>query len=315
VLPQFHAELCAVLAPLGKEYEIEIIYVDDGSRDRTLEVLRQLTQADHRVRYLSLTRNFGKEAALTAGLQHACGDAVITLDSDLQHPPALIPTLLTKWHEGHDLVLTLRANNADLSLFKRLSARVFYQAMTLLCDKGVRPEISDYQLLSRRAVEGLLELEEAHRFLRGLVCWLGFPTTTIPFQVAPRAAGASKFTLRPLLTLATNGMVSFSKVPLRLALGLGGLLAATGLVYALGAVVAALFGLGRGNWGHHAVLVLLYAITGAILCALGIVGEYVGRLYEQMKGRPLYFLKERWPAANNTTSKAHASHTEDTSAA
>ena len=293
VLPRFHAELCAVLDPLRREYEVEILYVDDGSRDGTLEVLRRLAAGDARVRYLSFSRNFGHQAALTAGLEHARGDVVVSMDSDLQHPPALLPVLLEKWRAGHDLVLTLRQDDPRLSPFKRLSSRAFYRLLRWLSDTEVRAAASDFRLMSRKALDALLRLHETHRFLRGMVNWLGFPTTTVPFMPASRAGGVSKYTLRRMLTLALDGMLSFSKVPLRLALLLGALLFLLGLGAGAWALARALFAEASGT---GVVLTALFLVGGCVLGALGVLGEYVGRIYEQVKGRPHYLLKEASPA-------------------
>jgi dolichol-phosphate mannosyltransferase len=294
VLPRFHAELCAVLAPLRPEYEVEILYVDDGSRDGTLGALRRLAASDGRVRYLSFSRNFGHQAALTAGLEHARGDVVVSMDSDLQHPPALVPVLLAKWREGHDLVLTLRQDDPRLGPFKRLSSRTFYRVLRWLSDTEVRASASDFRLMSRKALDALLRLNETHRFLRGMVNWLGFSTATVPFMPASRAGGVSKYTLRRMLTLALDGMLSFSKVPLRLALLLGLLLFVLGLGQGAYTLARALFVEASGT---GVVLTALFLVGGCVLGALGVLGEYVGRIYEQVKGRPHYLLKEASPPA------------------
>lgn len=293
VLPHFHAELCAVLGPLKAEYDIEILYIDDGSRDGTLDYVRHLAATDPRVRYLSFSRNFGQQAALTAGMEHATGDVVITLDSDLQHPPDLIPALLEQWRKGHDIVLTFREDDPRLSYFKRLSSRAFNTVMRWLSDTPVSSAASDYRLLSRKAVEGLMRLREKHRFLRGMVNWLGFRTTTVAFYPASRGAGVTKYTLRRMTALAVDAMLSFSKLPLRLSLLLGLLCVVLGCGHAAVALGRALFGADIG--ASQVVLIALCLIGGAILCSLGIVGEYVGRIYEQVKERPLYLLKEASP--------------------
>jgi polyisoprenyl-phosphate glycosyltransferase len=294
VLPRFHAELCAALDALPEGYDVEILYVDDGSSDGTLGVLRRLAESDARVGYLSLSRNFGHQSALTAGLEHARGDVVVMLDSDLQHPPALIPELLRRWRAGYEVVLTLREDDPGLGVFKRWTSRAFYRAMGWLSDVEVRPAAADFRLMGRKAVDALLRLRESHRFLRGMVNWLGFPTATVSFRPAGRAGGVSKYTLRRMLNLAADGMLSFSRVPLRLSLAGGALFLASGLLYGAVAVVAALGG-AAGAWGVHAVLVGLLVVGGCILCSLGVVGEYVGRVYEQVKGRPIYLLKESSP--------------------
>jgi dolichol-phosphate mannosyltransferase len=296
VLPVFHERLGQAIRPVAGEYRIEILYVDDGSRDRTLDVLRELAQSDLRVRYLSLSRNFGHQAALTAGLEHACGDVVVSLDSDLQHPPDLIPLLLARWREGYDVVLTERTDGPEVGWFKRFTSQHFYRILQRLSDTEVRPACADFRLLSRAAVDALLRLRETHRFLRGMVNWLGFRVASVPYQVAPRAAGVSHYTLRRMLRLAGDGILSFSRVPLQLPAyaGLGSV--GLGLLYALGTAGAALAGSSMSAWPVHLLLIVVLVLGGLILCAIGIVGEYVGRIYEQVKQRPIYLLKEASPA-------------------
>lgn len=292
VLPYFHEELSSVLDGLDDKFQVEVLYVDDGSRDHTLEVIKAIAREDRRVRYLSFSRNFGYQAALTAGLEHSRGDGVIMMDTDLQHPPALIPTLLEKWQEGHDLVLTIRAEDPHSSWFKRATSRWFYRIMNLVSDTTIPSSASDYRLLSRRAVDGLLDMGESHRFLRGMVDWLGFPTTHVCFKPPHRQAGRSKYTLARLINLALDAIMSFSKVPLRLSMFLG--------------LLAILFSLGFFGWsvartmlssteislGWSALLSSIYLMGGCILSALGLLGEYVGRIFDQVKNRPLYLLKD-----------------------
>jgi dolichol-phosphate mannosyltransferase len=294
VLPLFHRELSAVLAALEEHYTFEVIYVDDGSRDGTLAVLRDLVTGGGRVRYLSLSRNFGHQVALTAGLEHARGDAVVTMDSDLQHPPELLPRLLRRWQEGFDVVLTIRAEDPRLGFVKRFTSRVFYRVLRLLSSTDMRVAAADYRLLSRKAVDALLRLRETHRFLRGLVQWLGFPAAEVHFEPARRRAGESKYGLRRMLSLASDGILSFSRVPLRLVSTLGLLGLGFGLVHALCLAGRGLFASG-GVAGWEVVLVSIHLLGGGILCGLGVIGEYVGRIYEQVKGRPLYVVKESSP--------------------
>jgi dolichol-phosphate mannosyltransferase len=305
VLPLFHSALAAVLDQLPDHYEIEVIYVDDGSRDRTLDVLKDLARQDARVQYLSLSRNFGHQAALTAGLEHAAGDVVVTLDSDLQHPPELLSVLLKKWQQGFAIVLTIRQDDPQLGWFKRCTSRWFYRVMGFLSDTDIRLAAADYRLMSRKAVDALLGLRETHRFLRGMVQWLGFSVAEVPFQPAARKAGTSKYTLRRMVNFATDGMLSFSKVPLRLApvLGLGAV--AFSLLLAGGMALRwCLTGIGMDLAG--AALASLYFLAGCILLGLGIVGEYVGRIYDQVKGRPLYLLKDQSRQAQAALDKRHA---------
>jgi dolichol-phosphate mannosyltransferase len=298
VLPHFHKELGAVLDRLARDYDVEVLYIDDGSRDRTPDVLKDLARQDARVRYLSFSRNFGHQAALTAGLEHAAGDVVIMMDSDLQHPPALIPELLEKWKEGFDVVLTIREEDPDLGWFKRFTSRTFYRLMRLFSDTEIRFAAADYRLMSRKAVDGLLQLRETHRFLRGLVQWLGFPSAEVRFKPARRKAGISKYNLRRMLNFAADGIVSFSRLPLRLAIFLGLLAVACGVAFAVWGCVSLAGPPGALGAGFWLVLASMNLLGGCILCALGLIGEYVGRIYEQVKGRPIYLVKDRSFARN-----------------
>jgi dolichol-phosphate mannosyltransferase len=293
VLPLFHQRLTEVLAGLPDTCTTEVVYVDDGSRDRTLTVLRELAGQDPRVRYLSFSRNFGHQAALSAGLDAACGDAVITMDSDLQHPPALIPTLLRHWQEGNDVVHTIREEAEGPGWVGRLLSRGFYVCMGWLSNTEIRPAAADFRLLSRRAVAALLSLHETHRFLRGLVPWLGFPSAAVRYVPAARAAGEPKYTFRRRLQLALDGILSFSKAPLRLPLLAGLPAVAFGLLtcaYAALQWLSARDGtpaLGTGLLGS------VYLLGGSILCGLGILGEYVARIFDEVRARPCYLVKER----------------------
>jgi glycosyltransferase involved in cell wall biosynthesis len=292
VLPDFHRALTDGLAPLITAYRIEILYVDDGSRDGTLEVLRALVAADGRVRYLSLSRNFGHQAALTAGMEHARGDAVVSLDTDLQHPPSLIPTLVARWREGHDVVLTLRAEDRRLGHFKRLTSGAFYRLLRRWSEVDVRAAASDFRLLSRKAVDGLLALQESHRYLRGMVQWLGFRVAEVPFRPDPRRAGASKYTVAKMTRLAADALFSFSRVPLRLSVGLG--LGVTGISLLL--CLMALIGRGGPvDWLPLCLVAAVHAVGASLLAAVGVLGEYVGRIYEECKRRPIYVLKDASP--------------------
>jgi len=292
VLPDFHRALSDALAPLANDYRIEILYVDDGSRDRTLDVLRAVATMDGRVRYLSLSRNFGHQAALTAGIEHARGDAVVTLDTDLQHPPALIPTLVARWREGHDVVLTLRADDRRLGHFKRITSGAFYRLLRRWSDVDVRSAASDFRLLSRKAVDGLLALRESHRYLRGMVQWLGFRVAEVPFRPDARRAGTSKYTVGKMARLAADGLCSFSRAPLRLSVLLGLGLTAASLLLSLAVALT------RSGPVDSLLVCLIggvHVVGACLLVSLGVLGEYVGRIYEECKRRPIYVLKDASP--------------------
>src|SRR5262245_32305865 len=291
VLPHFHEQLTRVLVALADEFDIEIVYVDDGSDDATPTILTRLAREDPRVRYLRLSRNFGHQAALTAGLEHARGDVVVWMDSDLQHPPVILRELIRQWREGHDVVITLRRDHRSLGAFKKLTSRVFYWAMRWCSGMDVRPAAADFRLLSRRALDVLLRMPERHRFLRGMVHWLGFPTAEDPFTAPPRFAGRSKFTVVRMIRLARDGLLSFSRVPLHAALLLAGAMLG---VSSLGTTVAWLLFAPRDATGW----LLLTLIAGIHLAGAGMwvalvaFSEYLARVHEQVLGRPLYVVHE-----------------------
>jgi len=293
VLPLFHAELSRVLAAIPADCNIEVVYVDDGSRDRTLAVLRDLAAGDDRIRFLSFSRNFGHQAALTAGLEAARGDVVIMMDSDLQHPPNLIPTLLQHWRCGHEVVVTIRDETKGAGWLERSLSRSFYTLLSRLSDTEIRPAAADFRLMSRRAVDALLSMHESHRFLRGMVQWLGFPTIEVHYTAPPRAAGVSKYNLRRKARFALDGLFSFSKAPLRLSTWIGV------LAIILGCIVCGSAILGRTSGQPDAVAKLLlgscYLLFGAVLGAVGVLGEYIGRIYDQVRARPAYVVKEFGP--------------------
>lgn len=300
VLPLFHRQLTAALATIPGDYQIEILYVDDGSRDRTLDVLRDLARQDPRVRFLSFTRNFGHQAALTAGLEAARGDLVLSMDSDLQHPPALIPALLEQWQAGHDVVITIRDDSQSPNRMEHFLSRWFYAVMGCLSTTEIRPAAADFRLMSRPAVDALLRMADRDRFLRGMVQWLGFPAAEVHYVPAPRGAGHSKYSFSRKLRLALDGILSFSRVPLRLPLALGGLAALFGMA-ALGyALVRGLQGAGADGVFRPLLFGSLHLLGGGILCALGVLGEYLGRIYDQARSRPIYVVKEEsHPAASH----------------
>jgi polyisoprenyl-phosphate glycosyltransferase len=292
VLPVFHAELCAVLATLAEQYRFEIIYVDDGSADGTLASLRRLAQQDARVRFVSLSRNFGHQAALTAGLEHARGDAVISMDSDLQHPPRVLPRLLELWHSGHDVVITIREQDTQLHWFKRASSRLFYRTMALAGAAEARPAAADFRLLSKPALQAFLQLRERHRFIRGMVQWLGFSAAEVSFHPDARRAGTTKYTLPRMLRLAGDGIFSFSNSPLRLPLYAGLLAWLLGAVHLLGCLAYLVFGHGALNFAAHYLILVVHVMGGSALVGIGMLGEYLGRVYDEVKARPLYVVKE-----------------------
>ena len=296
-LPALHPRIAAVLDALaGDGVEGHVLYVDDGSRDRTWTVLDDLAAADPRVSLLRLSRNFGKEAALTAGLDRVHAGAALILDADGQDPPELIPQFVAKWRDGYDDIHGTRTQRDGEGWLKRSTAHGFYRVMQRLSKTPIPTDTGDFRLLSPRALAALRQLRERHRFMKGLFGWVGFEQIAIPYHREARVAGRSKFNLWKLWNFALEGVTSFSTAPLRVATYLGVLTAVLAFVYALWVVIKAMFWGDRvAGWPTMMTVILL--LGGVQLMALGVIGEYLGRLYEESKQRPLY-LVDRWrPAA------------------
>jgi dolichol-phosphate mannosyltransferase len=271
-------------------FRFEFLFVNDGSTDGTEAVLDGLRDQDARVRYLSLSRNFGHQAALSAGLALADGDAVIMMDADLQHPPGIIPRLLECWEQGYDVVNTVRLDTSDSSLVKKLCSRCFYRVFKLLTGAPIEPGSADFRLMAREAVDALNSMPERHRFIRGLVPWLGFRQTSVTFQAAPRWAGRPKYTFGRSLRLALDGVTAFNVFPLRLATVLGVFVMAASFSYGLFTMGRQLFG-GHTVTGWTALLICVHFFGGCQLATIGILSEYVGLALDQVKGRPLFIVR------------------------
>lgn len=292
VLEAFNDELHVRLGELGEPYEV--VFVDDGSTDGTLSLLRAFAFRDPRVRYLSLSRNFGKEAGLLAGLSEATGDNIAIMDADLQHPPALLGKMLDLRREGFDQVVARRSRHHDGRL-RTLLSRAYYRLLNHWADVEMVDGAGDFRLLSRRAVDALVDLGERNRFSKGLFSWIGFSTVFFDYQDTPRAGGNSKWSYPKLLNYAVDGLVSFNSRPLRLALHLGLLLSGLALTYAVWTVGAVLIG-GVTAPGYVTLLVAITGFGGMQMVLLGLIGEYVGRVYYECKQRPHYLVSERQPA-------------------
>lgn len=294
VLPEFHKRLSAVLETLGSA--IEIVYINDGSSDESAAALRRLRQTDTRVAVLEFSRNFGKEAAMTAGLEYAAGDAVIIIDADLQDPPELIPQLIAAWREGHDVVTFRRLKREGETLFKRFSAHSFYRLLNRLSEVTIPVDVGDFRLMSRRAVDALGQLPERNRYMKGLFAWVGFPQKELTYERPARVAGYSQWSFLKLLGLALDGITSFTWAPLRLATIMG-ILAAVGALAAGGLIVVKTLLYGDPVPGYPSLMCVVLFLGGMQLLAIGIQGEYLGRLFNESKQRPLYLLKSVQPAA------------------
>jgi len=290
---RFFARIIPVLESLHLPFEI--ICVNDGSQDATLEQLKCAQAADPRIIVVDLSRNFGKEAALTAAIDHARGDAVIPIDADLQDPPELIPALVRKWREGYELVVARRANRDSDRLIKRLSAGWFYRVHNAICEIEIPRNVGDFRLMDRRVVDSLKRLPERRRFMKGLFAWVGFDTAVVDYTRERRAGGSSKFSGWRLWNLALEGITSFSTVPLRLWTYVGFAVALTFFLYASFIVVRTLI-LGVDVPGYASLLSVILFLGGIQLIGIGVLGEYIGGIYSETKRRPVYVVRDIYGA-------------------
>ncbi|WP_417474755.1 glycosyltransferase family 2 protein [Luteimonas mephitis] len=303
-LPSLHPRIAAVLDGLQGDVDGRVLYVDDGSRDGTWDVLRGIANGDARVSLLRLSRNFGKEAALTAGLDRVEQGAAMILDADGQDPPELIPQFVAKWREGYDDVHGTRVGREGETWLKKTTAHAFYRVMQRLSKTPIPADTGDFRLLSPRALAALRQLRERHRFMKGLFGWVGFERVSIAYHREPRLAGKSKFSLWRLWNFALEGITSFSTVPLRLATYLGVLTALLAFVYALLVVAKALLW-GDAVAGYPSMMAVILFLGGVQLVALGMIGEYLGRLYEESKQRPLYLVDSWRPGLEVSSGRVH----------
>lgn len=276
----------------GLEGESELILVNDGSRDRSLAMMRELHERDERVCYLSLARNFGHQVAVTAGLNFARGQVVVVLDADLQDPPELIPKLVEQWQQGFDVVYAQRIQRKREGWFKRFTAYVFYRVLKRLADVDIPTDTGDFCLMDRQVVDVLNSIPERNRYIRGLRSWIGFRQTAVLFERDPRFAGEVKYTFRKSFALAVNGLVSFSTVPLRLSTYLGLFSACAALIMAFMVIYWRLFFPGSPLTGYAIIASAVFFLGAVQLFSIGILGEYIGRIYDEVKNRPLYTLSE-----------------------
>ncbi|AVM76410.1 glycosyltransferase family 2 protein [Magnetospirillum gryphiswaldense] len=288
-LDRLFDRLAQVMADLGESYEI--VCVDDGSRDDTAVRALEHRRRDPRIKVVELSRNFGKELALTAGLRHTSGQAVVMIDADLQHPPEVIKDMMREWRQGFEMVIAVRRDRDDESAVKRLAAKVFYEVFGRVSEVRLPPGAGDFRLLDRKVVKVLNAMPEHARFMKGLYAWVGFRQTIIPFDVAERAHGETKFNLFRLWRLAVDGITSFTSLPLKVWTFMGMLVASFALLYGLLFIVKTLI-LGIDVPGYPSLIVAITFFSGVQLISLGVIGEYLGRVFAEVKNRPLFVVRE-----------------------
>ena len=270
--------------------DIEIIYVNDGSLDKTIDVIYKQKENNDHITAIDLSRNFGKEIALTAGLDYSSGDAVVVIDTDLQDPPELIPKLVENWNDGYDVVNAKRIKREGESSLKKITSYIYYRVLFRLSDISIPKDIGDFRLLDRKALDALLKLREKHRYMKGLFVWVGFKQKEIEYEREARFKGKTKLNLLSLFNLAFDGLTSFSIMPLRLASIIGFLSAVTGFLYGATIVIKTIF-FHEPVAGFTSLVVLITFFGGIQLLSIGIIGEYIGRIFNETKNRPLYIVK------------------------
>jgi len=281
--------LIAVIKDITLGYEI--VFVDDGSSDNSFKLIKKLSTKDKNVKGLSLSRNFGHQVALLAGIEYSGGNIVITMDADLQHPPGIIKLMYNKYLEGYDIVNTRRIDSKKIGFFKRISSKCYYKLINILSNVKIETSSSDFRLMNRKAINAFIKIRERDRFTRGLVSWMGFRQAIIDYYSPPRISGKSKYTFKKMTHFALDGITSFSSKPLRLSFYLGLIVFFTGFLYAIYAVVQ--YFKGNSSPGWASILISVLIIGGIQLLSIGIIGEYIARIFNESKGRPAYFIKEQ----------------------
>ena len=297
IVGEMHRRLAAVMATLGAPWEA--IYVNDGSVDASLRVVEMLRHADNHIAVVNLSRNFGKEIATTAGLDHARGEAVIVIDADLQDPPEVIPRLVDAWHAGYDMVYAQRHLREGDSWLKKATATAFYRVMHRMADVALPENVGDFRLMSRRVVDAVQQLREHHQFMKGLFAWVGFPSIAVAYDREPRGAGHTKWSFWQLWNLAIEGITGFSVGPLKLATYLGLAVALFAVVFGAQLILRTLI-YGNPVAGYPSLMAVVLFLGGTQLVTLGIMGEYLGRVFNETKRRPLYLVERYVPSGTVT---------------
>jgi glycosyltransferase involved in cell wall biosynthesis len=279
------------LASETPHYDFEFLFINDGSRDKTLEMIKEYARDDSRIAYVNLSRNFGKEIAMIAGLDHVSGDAAVIIDADLQDPPELIPQMIKYWEEGYDDVYARRKSRAGESWFKKVTSEVFYKLLQKSTNIPIQRDTGDFRLLSRRCVEALQKFRESERYTKGMFSWIGYKKKEILYDRDPRAAGETKWNYLKLTNFAIDGITSFTTAPLRISTILGVLVSMAAFIYIVYLVIRTIF-VGSDLAGYPSMMAVILFLGGVQLLSLGVIGEYIGRIFNETKQRPLYFVEE-----------------------
>ena len=302
VIPMYYEEEVAnecynkvskVLKGLEEKYDYEIIFVNDGSKDKTLEILEEIAKKDEKVKIISFSRNFGHQAAVTAGLKEVTGDAIVIIDADLQDPPELIPEMLELWEQGNEVIYGKRKTRKGESAFKLLTAKMFYKTLNALSDVEIPKDTGDFRLVDRKVVDVINSLPEHNKFLRGLFSWVGFKQKAYEYERQERFAGKTKYPLKKMLKLASDGIISFSSKPIKLVGALGILSIFISIIILIYALISYIFKLNDLSAGWTSIMVAITFFAGVQLLSLWVISEYIGRIYDEAKGRPQYIIDKK----------------------
>lgn len=293
VAKQCYEKVSNVLKKLGEKYDYEIIFVNDGSKDKTLEILEDIAKDDKRAKIISFSRNFGHQAAVTAGLKEVSGDAIVIIDADLQDPPELIPQMLELWEQGNEVIYGKRKTRKGESAFKLLTAKMFYKTLNALSDVEIPKDTGDFRLVDRKVVDVINSLPEHNKFLRGLFSWVGFKQEAYEYERQERYAGKTKYPLKKMLKLASDGIISFSTKPLKLVGALGIVSIIISIILLIYALISYIFKLNQLSAGWTSIIVAVTFFAGVQLLSLWIISEYIGRIYDESKGRPQYIVDKK----------------------
>lgn len=299
VLPMLFERL-EVLAKNQKDYSFEFLFVNDGSRDQTLEIIKSYAEKDPRVAYINLSRNFGKEIAMIAGLDHVSGDATVIIDADLQDPPELIPQMIELWEQGYDDVYARRKSRAGESFIKKKTSEWFYRILQKSTHIPIQQDTGDFRLLDKRCVEALRQFRESQRYTKGLFSWIGYKKKEILYDRDPRAAGTTKWNYPKLINFAIDGITSFTTAPLRISTFLGIIISLLAFIYIFIIIIRTLL-FGSDLAGYPSMMAVILFLGGVQLLSLGVIGEYVGRIFNESKQRPLYFIEEFHESSSKKT--------------
>lgn len=293
VANECYEKVSSVLKKLEDKYDYEIIFVNDGSKDKTLEILEEIAKKDEKAKIISFSRNFGHQAAVTAGLKEVTGDAIIIIDADLQDPPELIPEMLELWEQGNEVIYGKRKTRKGESAFKLLTAKMFYKTLNALSDVEIPKDTGDFRLVDRKVVDVINSLPEHNKFLRGLFSWVGFKQKAYEYERQERYAGKTKYPLKKMLKLASDGIISFSSKPIKLVGALGILSIFISIIILIYALISYIFKLNDLSAGWTSIMVAITFFAGVQLLSLWVISEYIGRIYDEAKGRPQYIVDKK----------------------